>query len=104
MEGFIDIKIPAWLRRLVSRGITIFPALIGIIFFGESCLAQLMIFSQIVLSLQLPFAVFPLIRFTSDRVIMGSHANSWLLKIIVFCIALAIVFSNLLLLYFLIRG
>ena len=59
MEGFINIRIAAWLRRLIGRCITIIPALIGIYIFGECCLSHMMIASQIILSLQLPFAVFP---------------------------------------------
>ncbi len=104
MEGFINIKIPAWARRLIGRFITIIPALIGIIMFGECCLAHMMIFSQIILSLQLPFAVFPLIQFTNNRSIMGNLANSFALKISAYLIATVIVLVNLLLIYFLLLG
>lgn len=101
MEGFIDIKIPAWARRLAGRCITIIPALFGIIYFGECCLSHMMIFSQIVLSLQLPFAVFPLIQFTNSPSIMGKLANSFVLKVSAYIIATTIVLVNLLLIYFL---
>lgn len=101
MEGFIDIKLPAWLRRLFGRCITIIPALVGIIYFGECCLSHMMIFSQIVLSLQLPFAVFPLIQFTNNPNIMGKLANSFAIKLSAIVIATTIVLVNVLLLYFL---
>jgi manganese transport protein len=104
MEGFIDIKIPAWARRLIGRFITIIPALFGIIMFGECCLAHMMIFSQIILSLQLPFAVFPLIQFTNNKSIMGNLANPLWLKIAAYTIATVIVLVNLLLIYFLLLG
>jgi manganese transport protein len=102
LEGFTQIKIPAWARRLIGRIITIIPALLGILYFGQCCLSHMMIFSQIVLSLQLPFAVFPLIQFTSDAAIMGEQVNSSLLKKAVYAIAFSIVMVNGLLIYFLI--
>ncbi len=98
LEGFIDIQIPGWIRRLIGRCITIIPALIGIIIFGECCLSHLMIFSQIVLSLQLPFAVFPLVQFTSNQSIMAKHTNSLIVKLFAYAIAVIIVLVNLLLL------
>ncbi len=64
MEGFLDIRLPPWLRRLVTRAIAIVPAAIVTIWYGEKGTAQLLIFSQVVLSLQLPFAVVPLVMFT----------------------------------------
>lgn len=101
LEGFINISIPAWLRRFIGRIITIIPAIAGILFFGECCLSQMMIASQIVLSLQLPFAVFPLIQFTSNKKIMGDFANSKLLSTCAFLIGATIVIVNLLLIFFL---
>ena len=71
MEGFLDIRLPPWLRRLVTRAIAIVPAAIVTIWYGEKGTAQLLIFSQVVLSLQLPFAVVPLVMFTADRRKMG---------------------------------
>jgi len=72
MEGFLDIRLPPWLRRLVTRAIAIVPAAIVTIWYGEKGTAQLLIFSQVVLSLQLPFAVVPLVMFTADRRKMGA--------------------------------
>jgi manganese transport protein len=76
MEGFLNIRIRPWLRRLITRLIAIVPAAIIAIFYGESGTAQLLILSQVILSLQLSFAVFPLVMFTSDRVKMGAFVNS----------------------------
>jgi manganese transport protein len=101
LEGFINISIPAWLRRLIGRLITIIPAILGIIIFGECCLSHMMIASQIILSLQLPFAVFPLIQFTSNKKIMGEFANSSILSACALLIGVTIVIVNVLLLFFL---
>ena len=78
MEGFLNIRIRPWLRRLITRLIAIVPAAIVAIFYGESGTAQLLILSQVILSLQLSFAVFPLVMFTSDRAKMGAFANAML--------------------------
>lgn len=79
MEGFLRLRLPPWLRRLVTRMTAVVPALICIILFGESSTGKLLVFSQVVLSLQLPFAVFPLVMFTSDRRLMGEFVNpKWL--------------------------
>ena len=67
MEGFLNIRIRPWLRRLITRLIAIVPAAIVAILYGESGTAKLLILSQVILSLQLSFAVFPLVMFTSDR-------------------------------------
>src|SRR5436305_1089241 len=71
MEGFIDIRLPPWLRRLTTRAIAIIPAAVVTIWYGEKGTAQLLILSQVVLSLQLPFAIVPLVMFTADRRKMG---------------------------------
>jgi manganese transport protein len=71
MEGFLDIRLPAWARRLLTRAIAIIPAAIVTIWYGEKGTAQLLILSQVILSLQLPFAIVPLVMFTADRRKMG---------------------------------
>jgi manganese transport protein len=71
MEGFLNIRLRPWLRRLITRVIAIIPALITVAIYGERGTGQLLILSQVVLSLQLPFAVFPLVLFTGDRSKMG---------------------------------
>lgn len=91
MEGFIDIKLAAWLRRLVTRLIAIVPAAAVTIFAGEQATGQLLILSQVVLSLQLPFAVVPLVLFTAQRAKMGELvAPRWLTAIAVVIAALII--------------
>src|SRR6202163_3413258 len=72
MEGFIDIRLAPWARRLITRGIAIVPAAAVTIWYGEAGTAQLLILSQVVLSLQLPFAIVPLVMFTADRGKMGA--------------------------------
>jgi manganese transport protein len=72
MEGFLNIRLRPWLRRLITRLIAIVPALITVYFYGERGVASLLVLSQVVLSLQLSFAVFPLVQFTGDRRKMGS--------------------------------
>jgi manganese transport protein len=71
MEGFIDIRLPGWARRLVTRAIAIVPAALVTIWYGARGTGELLIFSQVVLSLQLPFAIVPLVMFTADRNKMG---------------------------------
>ena len=75
MEGFLDIRMRPWLRRLITRLVAVVPAVLTILWAGEKAVYQLLIFSQVVLSLQLPFAVIPLIRFTSDTRRMGAFAS-----------------------------
>jgi manganese transport protein len=87
MEGFLNIRLRPWLRRLITRGIAIVPAAVAAIFYGESGTAQLLVFSQVVLSLQLSFAVFPLVMFTSDRAKMGALVNPTWLKVLAYAIA-----------------
>jgi manganese transport protein len=79
MEGFINIKIAPWMRRLVTRAIAIVPAAIVTIWYGEKGTGQLLILSQVVLSLQLPFAIVPLVMFTASKAKMGTFvAPRWL--------------------------
>jgi manganese transport protein len=95
MEGFLQLRIPSWLRRLATRLIAIIPALIAIALFGESSTGKLLVFSQVILSLQLPFAVIPLVMFTSDRRIMGEFVNPRWLKRMAWAIAVIITALNL---------
>jgi manganese transport protein len=79
MEGFLEIKLPGWLRRLVTRLLAIIPAVIVTALYGSSGTAKLLVLSQVILSMQLSFAVFPLVAFTSDAKRMGPFVNrSWL--------------------------
>lgn len=74
MEGFLDLRLPTWARRLLTRGIAIIPVIVVTAIYGERGTADLLVFSQVVLSMQLPFAVIPLVRFVSDRRKMGQFA------------------------------
>jgi len=94
MEGFLNIRIRPWLRRLITRGIAIVPAAIVAILYGESGTAKLLVLSQVVLSLQLSFAVFPLVLFTSDREKMGEFANPTWLKALAYLVAFVIAALN----------
>ncbi|MDZ8055579.1 MAG: Nramp family divalent metal transporter [Aulosira sp. ZfuVER01] len=90
MEGFLNLRLKPWLRRLITRLIAIIPALIAIIFFGEKSTSSLLIFSQVILSLQLSFAVVPLVIFTSNRRLMGEFVNPLWLKILSWLVAIVI--------------
>src|SRR5215218_3071523 len=95
MEGFLDIRLPPWLRRLITRLVAIVPAAVVTIWFGESGTAQLLILSQVILSLQLSFAVIPLVMFTASKAKMGALvAPVWLVAFAGF-IAAVIVALNL---------
>ncbi len=94
MEGFLQMRLPSWLRRLATRLIAIVPALIAIIFFGEKSTGSLLVFSQVILSLQLSFAVIPLVMFTSSRRLMGDFVNPFWLKILSWIVTLIIVGLN----------
>jgi len=104
MEGFLDIRLKPWLRRLITRAIAIIPAILVIAIAGESKVTWLIILSQVVLSFQLPFAVIPLVQFTNDRKRMGAFANSRLTVVVAWIIAAAILFFNFELLYLTFRG
>jgi manganese transport protein len=94
MEGFLQFRLPSWLRRLATRLLAIIPALMAIAFFGEQSTGSLLVFSQVILSLQLSFAVIPLVMFTSDRRIMGEFVNPRWLKIVSWAIAVIIAGLN----------
>jgi manganese transport protein len=78
MEGFLDLKIPCWQRRLITRGLALIPAFIGVSLWGEGAVGKLLVLSQVVLSFQLPFAIYPLMRLASNRKVMGEFAIGWM--------------------------
>jgi manganese transport protein len=80
LEGFTNFRLPPWARRLVSRSLAIVPSIIAVGWYGEKGMAGLIIFSQVVLSAQLSFAIVPLLQFTNDKTKMGPFANGWLTK------------------------
>lgn len=72
MEGFLQMRVPVWARRLITRAIAIIPVVIVTALYGERGTSQLLVFSQVILSMQLPMAVMPLVHFVTDRSKMGS--------------------------------
>jgi manganese transport protein len=104
MEGFLNIRLAPWLRRLVTRLVAIVPAIIAVAFYGAHGTAKLIVFSQVILSLQLSFAVFPLVKFTSDRTKMGDFVNPRWLKILSWLVAWIILGLNAYLLILTVRG
>lgn len=94
MEGFINFRIKPWLRRMITRTLAIVPAVIFIALYGTRSVTSLLIFSQVVLSIQLSFAVFPLVMFTGSKKIMGKFANSKLIAISSWAIAVLIALLN----------
>src|SRR5881394_2738416 len=104
MEGFLNIRLRPWLRRLITRSIAILPAVIVTAIAGESGTAKLLVLSQVILSFQLPFAVIPLIQFTNSRSKMGEFANSRLTTVVAWFVAAAILFFNAELLWLIFRS
>src|SRR5262249_36898365 len=94
MEGFINLRLRPWLRRLITRLIAIVPAVIVVSLYGERGTGQLLILSQVILSLQLSFAVFPLVMFTSDRHKMGSFVSPWWVQALAWPVAIVIAALN----------
>ena len=94
MEGHLNIRIRPWVRRLITRLLAIIPALFTIIYFGEDALGELLVLSQVVLSLQLGFAVIPLIHFTSERKYMKEFAIKTWVKVLAWLSAAIIVYLN----------
>jgi manganese transport protein len=99
MEGFVNIRLRPWLRRLITRALAIIPAVCVIGFFGESKTTQLLVASQVVLSMQLGFAVWPLMRFTNEKAKMGEFANALWLRILGWTTTAIIIVLNLKLLF-----
>ncbi|WPO83858.1 Nramp family divalent metal transporter [Chryseobacterium sp. JJR-5R] len=99
MEGFLNIRLKPWLRRLITRLIAVIPALIVAILYGEQGTTELLVLSQVILSMQLSFAVVPLVMFTNDKAKMGEFVNKPFLKISVWVISVVIIILNLYLLY-----
>jgi manganese transport protein len=104
MEGFLNLRLRPWLRRLITRVTAIVPAVIVIGLYGEGKVTSLLILSQVVLSFQLPFAVIPLVQFTSSRAKMGAFANSRFTSILAWTVAAAILGFNAELLWLTLRA
>jgi manganese transport protein len=104
MEGFLDIRLPAWLRRLATRVVAIAPAIAVTLIYGEGQTAKLLILSQVILSLQLPFAIVPLVAFTASRAKMGALVAPRWLTVVAGAIATLIIVLNCKLLWDLATG
>jgi manganese transport protein len=94
MEGFLNLKLKPWVRRLVTRLVAVVPAMIVAILYGERGTAELLVLSQVILSLQLSFAVVPLVRFTSDRLKMGRFVNPRWVTVTAWAVAVIIIALN----------
>jgi manganese transport protein len=94
LEGFLNLSIPCWQRRLITRGLAIIPALIGVLTLGEHSVGKLLVLTQVVLSAQLPFAIWPLLRFTDDKSLMGSFANGLTTKVVAWSLFVVISAAN----------
>ena len=94
MEGFLQLKIPCYQRRFITRALALIPALVGVQMLGNGAVGQLLVASQVVLSLQLPFALYPLIRMTNDRALMGEFTNRLPTRIIAWALFVLISAAN----------
>ena len=104
MEGFLNLRLRPWLRRLITRLLAIIPAIIVIVIYGDRGTGALLILSQVILSLQLPFAVFPLVMFTGDRRKMGLFVAPLWMRALAWPIAVIIAVLNVWLLIQVFRG
>ena len=104
MEGFLNLRLSPWLRRMITRLLAIIPAVAVTYFYGEHGTASLLILSQVILSMQLSFAVFPLVQFTSEGARMGEFVNPAWLKVLSYGAAVIIAALNLWLLWATLRG
>ncbi len=101
MEGFLRLRIPPWARRRLTRGLAIIPVIVVTVIYGERGTAELLVLSQVILSMQLPFAVIPLVRFVSDRKAMGAFVIpgwvailSWLVSGIILVLNFKLLFDT----------
>jgi manganese transport protein len=99
MEGFVNIRLRPWLRRLITRLVAIIPAVIVVMLYGERGTGALLVLSQVILSMQLPFAVFPLVSFTSDPRKMGAFVSPRWVRVVAWAVAVIIAALNVFLLY-----
>jgi manganese transport protein len=103
MEGFVHLQVKPWQRRMITRSLAIIPAVIVIAIMGEGGVMRLLVFSQVVLSFQLPFAIVPLVQFTADRTKMGEFVNRKWITALAWFVAAAVIALNMLLLVLILR-
>lgn len=94
MEGFLEMKIPCWQRRLITRALALAPAMVGVLTLGDHAIGKMLVGSQVVLSLQLPFAMYPLIRLTGRSDLMGRFVNAWWTSILAWFLFVVISSAN----------
>jgi manganese transport protein len=94
LEGFLDLSIPCWQRRVITRTLAMIPALAGVLWLGDHAVGKLLVLSQVVLSLQLPFALYPLIRFSTARAIVGDHVPSPPLRTLAWVVFVLVTAAN----------
>ena len=99
LEGFLNLKIPCWQRRVITRALALIPAFVGVWIMGENSVGRLLVISQVVLSFQLPFAIYPLIRFAQDRKLMGAFKIGPVLGTVAWILFTVISVANLWLVY-----
>jgi manganese transport protein len=104
MEGFLNIRLPAWLRRLFTRMVAIVPAAVVTLYYGAEGTGMLLIFSQVVLAFQLPFAIVPLVMFTRERAKMGTLVAPVWLTLVSAVVAAIIISLNVKLLWDVLTG
>ena len=95
MEGFLQLRIPCWQRRALTRALALVPAMVGVLVLGEHSVGRLLVLSQVVLSLQLPFAMYPLVRFTGRADLMGPFVNAWWTTLMAWLLFAVITVANL---------
>jgi manganese transport protein len=103
MEGFVHLKVKPWQRRIITRSLAIIPAVIVIAVMGDGAVMRLLVFSQVVLSFQLPFAIVPLVQFTADKSKMGHFVNRKWVTALAWIVAAAVIALNMLLLVLILR-
>lgn len=97
MDGFLQVRIPCYQRRLITRGLALLPALLGVLLLGEGAVGRMLVWSQVVLSLQLPLAMWPLLRMTASRQLMGEFVLSPAMQLLGWLLFVLICGANLLL-------
>jgi manganese transport protein len=99
MEGFLKLKIPCWQRRLITRGLALGPAMVGVLTLGDHAIGKMLVASQVVLSLQLPFAMYPLISLTGRRSLMKGFVNAWWTSLLAWVLFAVISSANMWMVY-----
>ena len=94
LEGFLNIRLPLWQRRAITRALAIVPALVGVLWLGDGSVGRLLVLTQVALSLQLPFALWPMLAMTGDRRLMGAHADGGAARVIGWTLFVAITAAN----------